>query len=237
MPGSKSSVDPGIVAQRRKEILDAAERCITNKGLQDLKLREVAQESQMSLGNLYNYFQNKEALIEALVERQTEFFLAEISAFVELRQQTHLHEDSIVERHRWVAERLVDIYLNAQSIHLSVYIAATALVNPHVHDCVARANQKICDFIMNLKHCDLTRPSADSVPLAVSEAQIALSRTYLEALRGAAYFNPNIDISVLREVAIERLVIMFAIESSCRSFEEVRPILESLELKKLGVEV
>ena len=58
-----------IVQQRRAEIVDAAERCVKAKGLHYLKLRDVARESGKSLGNLYNYFQNKEAIVEALVER------------------------------------------------------------------------------------------------------------------------------------------------------------------------
>lgn len=64
-----------MVQQRRAEIVDAAERCVKAQGLHQLKLRDVARESGKSLGNLYNYFQNKEAIVEALVERQTQAFL------------------------------------------------------------------------------------------------------------------------------------------------------------------
>lgn len=59
-----------LAEQHRREIVDAAERLVKGKGLHQLKLRDIAKESGKSLGNLYNYFQNKEAIIEALVERE-----------------------------------------------------------------------------------------------------------------------------------------------------------------------
>lgn len=59
-----------LAEQHRREIVDAAERLVKGNGLHQLKLRDIAKESGKSLGNLYNYFQNKEAIIEALVERE-----------------------------------------------------------------------------------------------------------------------------------------------------------------------
>lgn len=64
-----------LAEQHRREIVDAAERLVKGNGLHQLKLRDIAKESGKSLGNLYNYFQNKEAIIEALVEREKSRFL------------------------------------------------------------------------------------------------------------------------------------------------------------------
>ena len=50
-----------LAEQHRREIVDAAERLVKGNGLHQLKLRDIAKESGKSLGNLYNYFQNKEA--------------------------------------------------------------------------------------------------------------------------------------------------------------------------------
>ena len=68
-----------LAEQHRREIVDAAERLVKGNGLHQLKLRDIAKESGKSLGNLYNYFQNKEAIIEALVEREKSRFLMVVS--------------------------------------------------------------------------------------------------------------------------------------------------------------
>lgn len=39
--------------QRRREILEAAERCVLRDGLRKLRLRDLAKESGQSLGNFY----------------------------------------------------------------------------------------------------------------------------------------------------------------------------------------
>ena len=68
-----------LAEQHRREIVDAAERLVKGNGLHQLKLRDIAKESGKSLGNPYNYFQNKEAIIEALVEREKSRFLMVVS--------------------------------------------------------------------------------------------------------------------------------------------------------------
>lgn len=59
-----------LAEQHRREIVDAAERLVKGNGLHQLKLRDIAKESGKSLGNLYNYFQNKEAIISACRARK-----------------------------------------------------------------------------------------------------------------------------------------------------------------------
>ena len=98
-----------MVQQRRAEIVDAAERCVKAQGLHQLKLRDVARESGKSLGNFYNYFQNKEAIVEALVERQTQAFLEMLR---ENESDKELDRD---KRTRLCIERVVDAYLDPES--------------------------------------------------------------------------------------------------------------------------
>ena len=57
---------------RRNQILDAAQRCFKKQGFHKTTLRDIAQEFGMSAGHIYNYFSNKEAIIEALVELRTQ---------------------------------------------------------------------------------------------------------------------------------------------------------------------
>lgn len=55
--------------QRRKQIVDAAERVIFSKGLEQSTMDEIAEEAELSKGTLYLYFKNKKELYLALTRR------------------------------------------------------------------------------------------------------------------------------------------------------------------------
>ncbi|WP_240908999.1 TetR/AcrR family transcriptional regulator [Sutterella wadsworthensis] len=107
-----------LAEQHRREIVDAAERLVKGNGLHQLKLRDIAKESGKSLGNLYNYFQNKEAIIEALVEREKSRFLMVVSQKIEpLPGEDY---KSMLRRH---LEQMADAYLDPDSLLLAISVA------------------------------------------------------------------------------------------------------------------
>jgi AcrR family transcriptional regulator len=56
-------------ADRRTEILDAAQRCFARSGFHRASMQDICTEAGMSPGNLYRYFPSKEALIAGICER------------------------------------------------------------------------------------------------------------------------------------------------------------------------
>ena len=52
--------------QNRQRILDAARECLLESGPGELSLREIARRSGYSPASLYEYFQNKDAILQAL---------------------------------------------------------------------------------------------------------------------------------------------------------------------------
>ena len=55
-------------AERRLQILEAAERAFVGNGFHATTMQHVADEASMSAGNLYRYFPSKEAIVEGLCE-------------------------------------------------------------------------------------------------------------------------------------------------------------------------
>ena len=55
-------------AERRLRILEAAERAFVRNGFHATTMHHVADEADMSAGNLYRYFASKEAIVEGLCE-------------------------------------------------------------------------------------------------------------------------------------------------------------------------
>lgn len=67
-------------------ILEAAERCIRRHGLRRVSMGDVAQAAGLSRGSVYNHFQDREALIDAVLERAADRFVASSEASVKRRR-------------------------------------------------------------------------------------------------------------------------------------------------------
>lgn len=192
--------ESGTLAERRRlEIIEAAERCVLRTGFHQLTLRDIAREHGGSLGNIYNYFANKEAIIEALVEREAERFIR--LALVSGRELSTA--PTLGERLRAHMTAFVDAYLDSEGARVAVSIAAEALINDRVRSILVRVNRRLLDVVIeNVLH---NREHDWEMPRSMLEAQLALSRSLLEGLRITVLFNPDIDRSSLRQVAIDRL--------------------------------
>lgn len=193
-----------LAEQHRREIVDAAERLVKGNGLHQLKLRDIAKESGKSLGNLYNYFQNKEAIIEALVEREKESLP---NGFEPLPGEDY---KSMLRRH---LEQMADAYLDPDSLLLAISVAGEALVNPGVHKIMVAANRRIVEHVVALIHQDPSC-SMDNVPRELLEARVICIRTFFESLRGAVAFYPDVNREMLKQVTIERLLLIWMWERS-----------------------
>lgn len=67
-----------IAEERRQEILDAFERCIAQYGLEGSSLEQIADEAGVKRSIIRHYVGNRDALVEALVERVTKSYLAQV---------------------------------------------------------------------------------------------------------------------------------------------------------------
>jgi len=56
-------------AVRRNEILDVAQRLIYTKGYEQMTIQDILDGLQISKGAFYHYFDSKQALLEAIIER------------------------------------------------------------------------------------------------------------------------------------------------------------------------
>jgi AcrR family transcriptional regulator len=57
---------------KRNEILDVAQRLVYTKGYEQMTIQDMLDELQISKGAFYHYFDSKQALLEALIERMLE---------------------------------------------------------------------------------------------------------------------------------------------------------------------
>ncbi len=74
------TVNPELQSRRRAEIISAAEGCFLKRGFHQTSMQNIAAASGLSMGLLYRYFANKEAIIDAVAQRDQEASLAAIAA-------------------------------------------------------------------------------------------------------------------------------------------------------------
>ena len=73
---------PGTYAKGRTRasvILDAAVTVLIERGYTNLSLRRVAEEAGLRLGNLQHYFPSKDALVQAMLDRVIDAYLARLA--------------------------------------------------------------------------------------------------------------------------------------------------------------
>jgi AcrR family transcriptional regulator len=85
---------------QRERILCAAQKCFIEHGFHAASMANIAEAAQMSAGLMYRYFENKSAIVRAIVERQLQDGRAQI-------EQLHSSADlaaSILQTYRsWLA--------------------------------------------------------------------------------------------------------------------------------------
>jgi TetR/AcrR family transcriptional regulator, repressor for uid operon len=118
---------------RRRQILDAAAICFAREGFHGTSIAALSKAAGMSSGHIYHFFENKEAIIEALVERRLEQSLEMVSQFENAEDVFQ----ALIDR--------VDLGLNEKTdlgnAALELEILAEAARNPRVAASVREADR------------------------------------------------------------------------------------------------
>src|SRR5213083_2191577 len=78
---SQNQIEPS--PDRRTQILEAAMVCFAKRGFHQASMHDISAEAGISVGLIYRYFENKEAVIAAMADRHK----AEIQGVLERARQ------------------------------------------------------------------------------------------------------------------------------------------------------
>jgi len=76
------TLDPVVHTVRREAFVEAAQRLMTAKGYEQMSIQDVLDAVEASRGAFYHYFDSKQALLQAVIERMVDAALAEVAPVV-----------------------------------------------------------------------------------------------------------------------------------------------------------
>jgi len=129
-------------SQRRSQvtvtaILDAAARVFEERGFEAGTTNHVAELAGVSIGSLYEYFPNKDAIVVAVVERELERERAKLLAILEPAET----DDGLRTQLRAFVEMLVELHARRPALHRILFDQADH--PPAAHACVLRFEESL----------------------------------------------------------------------------------------------
>jgi len=122
--------DPELHARRRREILEAAEGCFVKSGFHGASMGDIATAAGVSMGLLYRYFANKEAIIESFAAQDSAATIAAIEDWAEAK--------AALPAFRVLSHRLIDEAMQPERAAIVAEIYAESLRNTKLRKLLAR---------------------------------------------------------------------------------------------------
>jgi TetR/AcrR family transcriptional repressor of uid operon len=169
-----SQTQTDTVLDRPTQILDAAVACFAKRGFHQASMHDISAEAGISVGLIYRYFQNKEAVIAAMADRHKR----QIHEILErARQAPSLREslDTLFTAHCGETEPQV-------TAAFVVDLFAEASRNPHVAELVRDVCQTSMDGVTDLIARSPEGKASDLTPREMAELIFAVNDGML--LRG-----------------------------------------------------
>lgn len=150
---------------RREHILDAAEACFVRNGFHRTTMQDLARAAGMTAGNIYHYFESKEALVLGLAERERARGAAFVSRLADGGDRRAVLM-GIINQYFVVIPRETAV------LRLDLWSEATR--NPAIAAMTARFDEEGRGFFIDMISALATSPDCD--PAALFEALDGLMR-------------------------------------------------------------
>ncbi len=199
-PGSPFPKRRGGEDSRRERILEAAERAFVRHGFHAATMQNVAEEAEMSAGNLYRYFPSKEAIVEGLCALDQE---GRKIAFAEL----FARRDNIAQA---MKESLRDHVLAKppEKARMIVEIWAEAGRNARVKELVRAMDADVLEAIERL--ADAAKAAGVAAPTLDSRFAARFLLTFVAGLFKRMAVEPDFDRTSETAMAYGVLKALFA---------------------------
>ena len=153
--------------ERKKQILEAASNCFSNKGFHKTSMQDICNEVNMSPGSLYRYFKSKEDIIETMAQQES----AQCLELLETLKATDDIIGSLIDNANCVLSRMLERRVAA----IFVEITSEANRNPRIHDMLAKIDAKVIALYKDVIETEQQQGKIKSSIDALSAAQLIIA--------------------------------------------------------------
>jgi len=181
---------------QRERILCAAQKCFIEYGFHAASMANIADAAQMSAGLMYRYFENKSAIVRAIVERQLQDGRTQIE---HLRTSADLAASILHTYTLWLAR---DPSVMNPALYLEMSAAATR--DPQIAAALQDSDERIFEAL----RAWMARDREDGglgLPPEIASPRTRLLMQVWSGLAVSAVRHPNQDPAAMRDV-IEKFV-------------------------------
>jgi AcrR family transcriptional regulator len=186
----RSSKDTPRAEAQRERILCAAQRCFIEYGFHAASMASIAETAQMSAGLMYRYFDNKGAIVLAIIERELQEGRSQIA---QLRSSRELVAALLDVFTRWQARDP-----GAMSVALFLEMSAEATRDPQIAAALRRSDALILSDLgawMNRARED----GGLGLPPDTVATRAFLLECFIRGLAVTAVRHPDIDAATVRD--------------------------------------
>jgi len=160
-----------VIEERKFGIEDAARELLIKRGFHATSMRDIAKRAKVSLGNVYNYFETKEAIFESIILRYQIIIDEKIKNILE-----EIDEPLDPADMRKLGERLGELVDEHQDFWLLMYIDVLEFENRHfrkMFDGLAERFRRLFEekFVSAIKRGDLRSGVDPAVGFTVAYMQ------------------------------------------------------------------
>ena len=189
---------PDVSEERKDQILEAATRVFTQRGFDDARMDDIVAESGLSKGAIYWYFDSKEAIIVAILDRifywETAHIQKNISSDLGAAKQLELFvQASIKEMHK--IEPLMPLFFDFWT---------RSLRNPTINQAIKRYYQLFLEIIEPIIQQSIS--TGEFRPVEVKETALTIGAAFEGTILMWAYFPKIIDFDSQFKTTIDILL-------------------------------
>jgi TetR/AcrR family transcriptional regulator, repressor for uid operon len=169
---------------RRQQVLTGATACFCRHGFHSASMAEIARSAGMSVGHIYHYFENKEAIVVAIVENNQ----AEV---LEIMDQIERSPGPLAQALVDAASTGVDECMDLSSTALMLEVLAEAARNSKVAE-VVQSSDAVLRARMRDMLCKAAGPDQDPADPRLDD-RVETLFTLFQGMSVRAIRNPSLD--------------------------------------------
>lgn len=181
----------GAAGNLREQILSAAASCFRERGIKATKMQEIAKRAGISVGNFYNYFENKDAIIDEFAQREVAREIDEIvNGRVSLEEQRRQFRESLRKQ------------LAVQRARVKIEILEEAARNSSMGEIVKRSDAQVRELIKKMHR---SRSSADVSDEEI-EVMVEMDMALVDGMAFRLIAHPELDIERMINAIVKTVI-------------------------------